>query len=233
MKKAITILAVLIVLVGAVFADVHAGATAVKVTTSVSNVEPVFVIKVGDVTSAVSTVIGKDETTGAETRTPVTTANATSAALAGDAYHITTNDLLNGAKEVTFDVHQTNATKAILKYQFTAKATDLVLYKYPDSTGTLVDNSGTTAHTAPAAAQRFLVNGGTDGEVSVSTFADGSLGATQAKYAGTTSAKTVEYLGTNVAANTKVTSFKCTWNQNADAVVGEYQGTVTLTIATV
>ena len=225
MKKAITILAIIAIVAGAVFAGdpVHDGASAIKVTTSVSNVEPIFVLKSGNVTS------DAHASDNAGVRTPVATDAATAAALDGDtSVVITTNDLLNGNQTVTFDVYQNNATKAIKKYQLTAKATDLELYQYKNSAGVTVPNSGNTAHPAAAGLKKFTVQ-----QTTVNTFANGDLTAAQATYDGTATAKTVEYLGTNVAADTKVASFTCTWKQNADAVVGDYQGTVTLTVATV
>ena len=227
MKKAITILAVLIVLVGAVFADpdpVLDGASAIRVTTSVEAIEPIFILRTEQLDS-------DEHVTDVEgVRTPVAVATAKSTALAGDDSHeITVNALIADNQTVNFEVVQTNDTKAIKKYQFTAAATDLELYQYVNAAGVTVQESQ-TPHPGAAANKKFTVqNSGV-----INTFADGELTAnTQAKYAGTATAKTVEYVGTVVDADTTVVTFSCTWNKNADAVVGDYQGTVTLTVATV
>lgn len=231
MKKAITILAIIAIVACAVFADpVHDGATAIKVTTSVSNIEPVFVLKTTQIAaspaSATSTI-----NAGVQTKTAVATATATANALSGDdAHEITVNALLEGDVEVKFEILQNNATRAIKKYEFTATATDLNLYQYKNSAGVTVQNSGNTAHPAAAALKVFEV-----AEETVSTFTadDSELGDDQAEFGGTGEALTVKYLGTNADAGTKVAEFTCTWGQNEDAVVGDYQGTVTLTVATV
>ena len=215
MKKLIAILTIAIVLVGAVFADATStGASSLRITTTISPVEPTFKLA--------TTQVHSDLAAAAD----ASAVNAiTAAALAGESSHVITTDaLLDDEVEVTFSVVQLTASKSVKTYTLTATATDLVLYKYQNAAGAWVLVS-TTAHPATDAEKTFEVDATT-----VNTFANGDLTSAQATYAGTTSSKTITYKGTDVEADTEVATFTCTWGQNENAVPGQYQGTVTLTI---
>ena len=220
MKKLIAILTIAIVLVGAVFADATStGASSIKITTSVSEIEPTFRLKAGEVTSDLAAAANAEAV-----------ASITAAALAGNtSYVIAQDELLSAAQTVTFYVQQISRSKSIKTYTFSAAATDLVLYKYKDTNG---DDVLVSEHVHPAteAEKKFTV-----GATTVNTFANGALAEAKATYGGTTSAKTVQYLGNAQPASAEspvnVVSFTCTWAANNDAVTGDYQATVTLTIS--
>ena len=219
MKKLIAILTIAIVLVGAVFAATSEGASAIRVTTHVNAIEPTFRLKAGEITSDLAAAADQ------------AAVNAiTAAALAGNtSYVIDTDALLTASQTVTFYVQQISRSKSTKTYTFEATATDLVLYKYLDTNGDEVLVSE-EEHPATDAEKKFTVSSTT-----VNTFANGALPAAKATYSGTASAKTVEYLGNaqpaSVESPVNVVSFTCTWGANNDAVTGDYQATVTLTIS--
>ena len=204
MKKVIAILTIAIVLVGAVFAATSTGNAVLKVQTTIEPVEPTFKLA----TDQVEDELGGDD--------------------GATAHVITTNDLLTAEQTVTFDVIQLIASKTVKMYTLTATATDLVLYQYqlPNGTWQNVSGEGGVAHPATDAEKKFTVNATT-----VNTFANGVLTTAQATYGGSASSKTITYKGTDVAADTKVAYFTCTWDDNATAVPGRYEATITLTIA--
>ena len=219
MKKLITILTIMIVLVGAVFADPAAtstGNTSILVTTSISAVEPTFKLYSGAIESLLA-----DQT--------VDEAKAAAVA-ANHPVVIDTNSLLTEAQTVTFKVSQITNSRSIKAYTLAAEATDLVLYKYKNAQNQDVLEE-TTAHPAAAGKKKFEVQATT-----VNTFANGSLSTDDATYGGDGSAKTITYKGTSIdvtgqgKAPIDVATFTCTWNPNDQAVTGDYRATVTLKI---
>ncbi len=209
MKKfLIALLMMAVVLVG-VFADATStGDASLIITTHINAIEPTFRLAAGTV---------YDDLGGA-------------AGTLDNAYVITTDELLNANQTVTFNVNQISKSRSVKTYTLSATATDLVLYQYPNAAGTGVVAVTTTAHPADEQYKKFTVNSKT-----VNTFADGSLAAAKATYGGDATAKTITYLGNAQPATTDapvtVATFTCTWNKNEDAVSGDYQATVTLTIA--
>ena len=215
MKKIIAIMMIAVFAIGMVFAATSTGAASLRITTTISPVEPTFKLA--------TTQIYSDLATAADDSA---VAAITAAALAGESSHvITTDDLLADDVEVTFSVVQITASKSVKTYTLSAAATDLVLYKYQNPAGEWILTS-TTAHPATDAEKKFVVDATT-----VATIANGELTSAQATYDGSASAKTITYKGTDVAADTEVATFTCTWGQNENAVPGQYQGTVTLTIS--
>lgn len=220
MKRIITILAIMVVLVGTVFADATStGAASLKITTTITADEPTFKLSTTQVSSDLAAQ---------------TAQAAAAAALAGDSAHNIENDaLLSANQTVKFTVTQVAKSRSTTMYTFTAAATNLELYEYQNASGNWIQTA-TTAHPAADADKRFVVSAATVDTFAVPTVneAPAGLTATQATYGGTASAKTITYLGSSVAANTDVLEFTCTWQQNADAVPGHYRATVTLTVAT-
>ena len=146
-----------------------------------------------------------------------------------NAHVITADALLTANQSVTFLVKQISMSRSVKTYTLTAEATDLILYKYEDANG---DEVLVSEHVHPAtdAEKKFVVDHET-----VETFANGDLATAKATYGGDATTKTITYKGnaqqaTEVAPVT-VASFICTWGANANAVTGDYQATITLTIA--
>lgn len=211
MKKfLIALLMMAVVLVG-VFADATStGNASLIITTHINAIEPTFRLAAGTV---------YDDLGGA-------------AGTLDNAYVITTDALLAGDVPVTFNVNQISRSKSVKTYTLSATATDLVLYKYqlPNGSWQNVSGEGGVAHPATEAEKKFEVDATT-----VNTFAEGDLDSAKATYGGDGSALTITYKGNaqpaTEAAPVTVASFTCTWEQNEDAVTGDYQATVTLTIA--
>ena len=207
MKKfLITLLMMAVVLVG-VFAATSTGDATLIVTTKINALEPTFRLA----TDQVFDDLGGD------------------AGTLSNAHVITADALLAGDESVTFFVKQISMSRSVKTYTLSATATDLVLYKYKNPSGGDVLVSA-TPHPATDAEKKFEVDATT-----VNTFANGDLADAKATYGGTTSSKTITYKGnaqqaTEVAPVT-VASFICTWGQNENAVTGDYQATITLTIA--
>ena len=125
MKKLITILAILTVLVGALFAstDTHQ----IKLTVTIDNTEPTFVLKTNTGAGAASAAAGATATAtlSAANKTALTTAN--------------------GVATVTFDVVQTTYARSVSTYRLKVTAGDFVL----TSNGTPIAN--------PTANEKFEV----------------------------------------------------------------------------
>ena len=208
MKKfLIALLMMAVVLVG-VFAATSTGDATLVITTKINGIEPTFRLAAGSVYDD----LGGDAGTLA------------------NAYVITTDDLLDANQTVTFNVNQISKSRSVKTYTLSATATDLVLYQYPNAAGNGVVAVTTTAHPADEQYKKFTV-----GSTTVNTFASGDLAAAKATYGGNATAKTITYLGNaqpaTADAPVTVATFTCTWNKNEDAVSGDYQATVTLTIA--
>ena len=218
MKKLITILTIMIVLVGAVFAA--STDSSLIVTTKINSLEPTFKLSTAETGTATSEV-----------------ALGTAGTLS-NAYAITTDYLLANDATVTFYVRQISMSRSVKTYTLTATATDLVLYQYPNQAGNGNILVSTTAHPADPEYKRFEVTGRdtSTGIAVVKTFADGALETAKATYGGAAdgSSKTITYKGNAVGSASStdivVASFTCTWNDNINAVSGDYQATVTLTV---
>lgn len=207
MKKFfIAILMMAVVLTG-IFAATSTGDASLIITTHINAIEPTFRLA----TDQVYDDLGGDAGTLA------------------NAHVITTDALLTADQTVTFLVNQISRSKSVKTYTLSATATDLVLYKYKNAAGADVLVSD-TAHPATDAEKKFEVDATT-----VNTFANGDLASAKATYGGSSSALTITYKGNaqpaTEAAPVTVASFTCTWGDNEDAVTGDYQATVTLTIA--
>ena len=146
-----------------------------------------------------------------------------------NAHVITTDALLTADQTVTFLVKQISRSKSVKTYTLSATATDLVLYQYKNANNEDVLVSA-TPHPATDAEKKFVVD-----HTTVETFANGDLESSKATYGGSSTALTITYKGNaqpaTEAAPVTVASFTCTWGDNEDAVTGDYQATVTLTIA--
>ena len=216
MKKLIAILTIAIVLVGAVFAT--SSNSSITVTTHIGNIEPSFKLS----TTQVSTALGSN---------------------AAGAHEITEDALLASNQTVEFIITQINRSKSVKTYTLTATAEDLVLYKYKNAAGSDVLVS-TTAHPATDAEKKFSIVGGTSGTWTVDTFTSTTAGenptpfipTSKVTYGGSSSGLTVTYKGNALVASEEapvtVAKFTCEWAANNDAVTGDYQATVTLTIST-
>ncbi len=200
MKKIITILAIMMILVGSVFAatgDSSNGTASLDVTIAISAQYPTFQLKSGSVTDNVAS-------THADSYDPADVA-------------LTADSLLSEDQPVSFDIVQLTRSSAKATYWLTVTATNMDLVK--DASGatisTLSDTgtqrftvaSTTPSVSAPTTAVTGISNNGTSGNKLVAI-----------------------YDGTTVAANTTIGSFTATWNKNANAVSGDYKATVTLTV---
>ncbi len=203
MKKVITILAIMMILVGSVFADTvpagsgSNGTASLDVTIAISAQYPTFQLKSG---SATDNVASTHE------------ANYDPADVA-----LTADSLLSDDQPVSFDIVQLTRSSATAKYWLTVTATDMVLVK---------DASGATISTlSDASIQSFTVKSATP------TVSAPETAITGIDNTGTSGNKLVAaYDGTTVAANTTIGSFTATWKKNANAVSGSYKATVTLTV---
>ena len=210
MKKFLIALLMMAVVFAGVFAATSTGNASLVITTHINAEEPTFRLA----TDQKYDDLGGDAGTLA------------------NAHVITTDALLTADQTVTFLVKQISKSKSFKTYTLSATATDLVLYRYqlPNGSWQNVSGEGGVAHPATDAEKKFVVDATT-----VNTFANGDLAETKATYGGSSSALTITYLGNaqpaTEAAPVTVASFTCTWGDNADAVTGDYQATVTLTIA--
>lgn len=207
MKKLIAILAVMFVIVGAVFAEQNAatstGNAEVKVVTTVSIVEPTFKLT----TASASTNLGNTRAVGEI-----------------DVHTIDVNTLIGqGTTSVDFSVVQIADCKSYKTYTFSATAEELVMTKEYDKDGELVAYTGTattTNHRAFALAHATV------------SFEDGDNDAKALKTNASTAAEyQIKYTGDKVAANTKIAGFTVTWTNDAEAVPGQYEAYITLTVA--
>ena len=202
MKKLITILAIMIVLVGAVFADT----ANLLVTTEVTEVAQTFKLNLKEVATGNNKATFSDSAAESVVESTPTTDDAT----------ITTNDMLTKDATVTFNVLQTTTdARKTISYTLSAVVEDLTLYELPD-------------HTTPTNAQITANKFAADTPLARTiTAVDHSEYYTHGD-AGTSVA--VNFLGTPVPANTEIATFTCTWTHNANAIPGFYRANVTLTI---
>ncbi|MBR1583209.1 MAG: hypothetical protein IJ663_05650 [Spirochaetales bacterium] len=217
MKKVFAIIAILVVLVGAVFADAPSTGTAnLKVVTLIQVIEPIF--KLTTAASDSGVLVGTPATV-ATMETPTTTDGA-----ANDAYHVIAANTLSSTKgttEVEFYVVQTNDCKTYKTYTFTASAEDLVMVKAYDHSGSLVAYGGTPTTDNHRV---FAVD-----HTTVETFDDADTQFSALKDDSSSSAYRITYTGDEVASGT-VASFTCTWTNDVDAVPGQYEANIRLTV---
>ncbi len=165
MKKLITILAILTVLVGALFAstDTHQ----IKLTVTIDNTEPSFVLKTK---------------TGADAASAAAGATGTAALSAANKTALTT---ANGVATVTFDVVQTTYARSVSTYRMRVTAGNFVL----TSNGTPVANPTTNEKFGVVAEHPSIGNGDNVANISYPTVepADGYY---RVKYNGVVDAST-------------------------------------------
>ena len=221
MKKLIAILAVMIVLVGAVFATDTTNT--IKITTCINPVEPTFRL------NGTSVNYQSHQTD---------TADVSDTGLVD----ITDNYLFDHASTtVNFTITQISTSKSYSTYTFSVKASDLRLVEGSDSTSyTFAD----WANTYDGHDDMILpIDGrGTDG---ASLDASGYLAIALTAHADYThidleaasGSVSAEYDGHQVVAGesnpapVELASFSCTWNQNAAAMAGDYEAYVVLTVS--
>ena len=219
MKKLIAILAIMVVLVGAVFAtDPNTGNTAVRVVTTVGVEEPSFKLTT---TLATSGVLGSNAPVVFADDPTVVDASAT------DAYHVISPNTLTSTTQQTtsvdFAIMQTQASKSYKYYTFTVAVSDLELVKKYDNEGNLVDfalgegqsfaNDQFFACTTPAPNP---VRGTSDTNIADQQIAAGYK---------------IKYNGVKVNEGVQIATFTCTWTNKPEAVPGQYEATVVLTVA--
>jgi len=211
MKKIITILAIMIVLVGAVFADptvagsnASDGTAQMIIKTTVTEQFPTFALKTTNNASGSASVVANPFE-----------AEAPENATADDALIAA-----SGTYAVTFGIYQTTTSRTSALYSFSYTATDLVLTDLAD--GTHVRNVGTEVQDAT---EKFTINATSGVTVNTSTGF--------APKAGAGNEHIIHYTGSNVAANTDVATFTVTWNKGNDQKAGDYKALITLTVAAV
>lgn len=206
MKKLITILAIMVILVGAVFADDNA---AVQVTVTVPEYVPTFKLATSDTTDISAAVSDLVAASGASSPT-----SATATATAGQTL------AAGNALTITFGVIQVNNAAGYIKtthgYTFTASATPLIL-------------SGKTEDNA-AANEKFTVS--TIGDITSAANAPGTDYATITSNPYKITYTGAKYTPGAASCETEVATFDVTWGANAAAKNGDYTATVTLTMVT-
>lgn len=203
MKKVFATLAIMMVLVSAVFAtlgDGSNGSATIDIKTKVNGAFPTFKLY------AESANTNPANASSAVAATP--TAGVLSTA---DDY------LVNNALTVNFKIQQNNLSKTKAKYRLTVTATNLYLVK---------DENGADVAQSEDADHKFTVNSATPA-VTAKTVTGITLSASTNVLTAQYTGKKVDGLSTAVDLGT----FSCTWAKNADALPGDYEATVTLTVA--
>ena len=239
MKKVFAIIAIMVVLVGAVFAETatnpapSTGAATLKVVTLVSTFEPYFKL----VSYSTGTTVASDsgnlqsDTTAAPSvgiMAPATTTDGSPT----DKYHvIDANTLIDSEAQhttVSFAVIQTRASKSYKTYTLSATSTPLTMVKKYNNVGALVELGpddpipSTTNHRVFAAENATVDN-----------FAAGSAisAANELTSSGAgTSTFSVTYGGALVAADVQIATFSCSWTNDSQGVPGQYEADVILTV---
>ena len=223
MKKLIAILTIAIVLVGAAFADVpNTGTANVKVVTLIKVIEPEFKLTTNASDSgalvADSSVATMDPAAEADT-------------VANDRYHVidvNTMSATEGETTVTFFVKQTNSCKSYKTYTFEATATDLIMVKAYNNAGELVAYDYANATDANKLHRHFAVDNSVVATFS-STGADAKFTALVDQTNSSATAYKITYTGDQVTEGT-VASFTCAWTRDLQAVPGQYEADIRLTV---
>lgn len=216
MKRLITILAIMIVIVGAVFADEAAsnanGSAVINITTTISEQFPAYKLTATSVTTG---------TIGAGTAN--SSAVAAQSPTAGEVT-LTTDYLLDNEGSVNFSIIQTKKSITIHVYNIGVVATDLVMTKKSDNT------DYTPANGVYDTEHKFTCLTPTP-EITSGNIAHATVSGTNAGTAATGAAGAIiTYDGQKVAANETIATFVCTWDDNETAAAGKYEATVTLTV---
>ncbi|MCQ2411554.1 MAG: hypothetical protein MJ057_01225 [Sphaerochaetaceae bacterium] len=217
MKKVITILAIMMILVSAVFAEVAAdahGAANININVNIGDEFPRFQLATKTGTTA---IVSDNVAANAGTPAEATLTDANKALLTQSGKQI----------EVVFSINQIKNARCFDAYTLTVTATDLVLVKSTDES---VKRDLATALTAATDKQKFTVVSGTATHTS-SAVAD-------IDYTGTDEdAILIDYQGVLVAAEdvdskrVEIGTASVKWNSNIDAMSGDYKATVTLTVS--
>ena len=211
MKKAITILAVLIVLVGAVFA---ANTTAdIRVSTEIGEVAPGFKLAFKALTQNSNTATYE---AGYNTAESLAANSPTKGQIV-----ITTDDMLTKDADITFAVKQTVASaRKVANYTLSASTTALTLYAVPNPT----TGEDDTPSSAQIAANKFALSGNAAATIT------GVDNATYYTHGDAGTSVTFNFKGTPIPADTEIATFNFKWLHNGDAIPGKYQADVVLTV---
>ena len=214
MKKLITILTIMIVLVGAVFATDPApadatGTAAIDIKAAVGPQYPTFQLKVTTATSGQGDI-----------------AYSTVAGANGQAT-IDTNALIEAPVTLEFAIDQITNSRCTVNYTINIKATDLVITNPVDAQNIAPDETFTVGDIGNLSATGAINN--------KRTVAVAQQNAVKSGYE---AALSVGYLGgkfINVTKNVdpdkaEIGTFSYTWAKNEDAKVGNYTATVTIEV---
>ena len=211
MKKLISILAIMVVLVGSVFADVNGqtsnGTAVIDIKATIAESHPTFQLKAKTITTQatgengdilISTVANDSPTHGKVT--------------------IATDHLLTANAVIVFAIEQNNSSRSTANYTLGVAATNLTL-----------DNYATVGASTLEADEYFEV------ALSGLTAADGygSTSTNGVKITPATGSFAADYDGKVVDGSTtavELATFTATWTKKPNAVAGNYSATVTLTI---
>ena len=204
MKKLITILAILTVLVGAIFAseDVHQ----IKLTVTIPETVPSYILKTTSGAADASATAGQTSTAA------LSEANKT--ALLG----------ASGTADVAFAIQQVSNSRTLAGYTVTVDASNLVLLSTSDNS---INRTFDDAITQATVNEKFTVVSATPNltkgsETNIAYTGNG------------TSSLHVKYNGVMVAATTQapvaIGSFTVSYNANATAKPGNYVASVKLSV---
>ena len=208
----ITILTIMIVLVGAVFADPEAkgdaaGTATINITATIGAEYPRFQILASAISTASGTISGSKAVVG----TP-------------GAVTIDTNELLTKAAVITFTVNQIKDSRATVGYSLKIKANDLIL------AGTTRGEEATDEHFTVSKTAGFTATGTVANVITVTEKSSTDDGFTS--YDG---GFDVQYLNNKYIAATdadpkEIGTVQYTWAANNTAKVGTYNATVTMEV---
>ena len=217
MKKLITILAIMIVLVGAAFAttgDTSNGTAVIDITATIAAKYPTFRLGVGTVSSGSAST---------------DYSNVASSNVAHGSVSLTT-DLTATAATIQFKIYQISTTRGASNYRLMLKGTDLENTAYATSGATdgvdanekFTYSAGTFNVNAPAAASKVTVTAKSSSDTGF-TNQDGG-------YTVVNAADSYLLAGTGSPAAVELGNVTYTWSANPAAITGTYTATVTLTV---
>lgn len=238
MKKLITILTIMIVLVGAVFAantpeaQRANGTAAIDITAKVPEAVPQFQL----IITSSSDVVGEanaDINLGTVNQGQVTPGEAASdeAALSlASVKALTGNGVAAADVEVAFAINQITNANLKAAYDITITATNMDIVKLSDGTEFTSASQG-----FDPAKHRFTVDVTQNTTMGATpTITIGSAGASSTPGLGiavSANVLTATYDGKNqVAATKQLGTFSVKWNKNINAVAGDYKATVTMVV---
>ena len=203
MKKLIAILAVMFVIVGAVFATDPTGNAQINISAAISSLDPAYRLTPKTITTVQGNTSGTAATVG--TNGSVT---------------LLTDMLLEGDASIVFTIDQIAKSRTKASYDVSVTASDLTLNTV---------ESGHTANQKFTYAISDYKAEGIENElagVNFVTTTKPSTGTFRFAYTGST-------INADTSNNAKVLGeFKVTWTGNADAEPGTYSAWVKITIAT-